>query len=60
MTAEQGVPEAAPSTPPAGTPEPLYGGKAARRLPRTPGWAAGRQPGTRFYSGILAIWGGAI
>jgi 3-methyl-2-oxobutanoate hydroxymethyltransferase len=32
MTAEQGLPEAAPSTSPAGTPEALYGGKATRRL----------------------------
>ena len=32
MTAEQGLHEAAPATSPAGTPEPLYGGQAARRL----------------------------
>jgi 3-methyl-2-oxobutanoate hydroxymethyltransferase len=32
MTAEQGQHEAAPGTSPAGTPEPLYGGRAARRL----------------------------
>jgi 3-methyl-2-oxobutanoate hydroxymethyltransferase len=32
MTAEQGLHQAAPATPPAGNPEPLYGGQAARRL----------------------------
>ena len=32
MTAEQGLHEAAPATSPAGTPDPLYGGQAARRL----------------------------
>jgi 3-methyl-2-oxobutanoate hydroxymethyltransferase len=32
MTAEQSLHEAAPATSPAGTPEPLYAGKAARRL----------------------------
>jgi 3-methyl-2-oxobutanoate hydroxymethyltransferase len=32
MSAEHGLHEAAPAASPAGTPEPLYGGKAARRL----------------------------